>query len=102
MNAPFTPRSGASAASPALPRIVRNMAPLPGRPPHYPFDELDVGDAIVCPCDMGLTKDGRSARRNTMAASASRWMRKPENTGRKITIGTSPDLPGHIVARRDT
>ena len=56
-----------------------------GRLSIYPFASLDVGDGFDAPRDMGKYANGKDKRRNSMAASATSYVKR-RNTSAKFTV----------------
>lgn len=57
-------------------KIDRGGKPMPepynGRPPLYPFHDMEVGDTFDAPRDLGLTTGGSDRRQHILATAAKR------------------------------
>lgn len=58
----------------------------PGRKPTYPFADMEVGDCMLIPRDMGHTSEGNCRRTKTVRASASAWRKRSGNTDWRFLV----------------
>lgn len=81
-------------------KIINNATlPRMKRAPknQYPFEDMQVGDGIDIPNDMGTSPKGFSRR--LLGVKNALWKYRkltPENAEKKFVVGTCPDDPRYL------